>query len=416
MNHAANAVSRAQSDGVRAHPRSDVAAPPAVPRSRHGNLAEARSWCANRLHRRFTVVPTSRLLCTPRLCEVVGVRRGRSLRRLARLIVCAVLVVPAACSVRVRTPEFGPAQGPPRLIDHAWITADGTRLPVTRWLPEGRPRGVVLALHGFGEHRNAFFTLGPALAAAGYALYAYDQRGFGETPHRGLWPGQDVLIDDARAAWRLLRRHYPETPVYLLGHSMGGAVAALAVTGPGAIHPASTVLVAPAVHGWGTLPWIQEAALVAGAWIAPGARPQQSSAHHFVDIRITDDRRILALQARDEQILRAVRLDMVYALVDMMSAAVERIDALPPATLILYGEKDDLVPRSAACAMLARLADRAAPRPRLALYDDGYHYLLRDRQRPRTIADLVAWLGTTGATLPSGAALPVAQGRERLCR
>ncbi|MDZ7748168.1 MAG: alpha/beta hydrolase [Halofilum sp. (in: g-proteobacteria)] len=61
-------------------------------------------------------------------------------------------------------------------------------------------------------------------------------------------PRRARLVADARAAVRLLRRTYPQAPVYLLGHSMGASVAMLAVTGPGAVAPAGTVLLAPAVH------------------------------------------------------------------------------------------------------------------------------------------------------------------------
>lgn len=305
----------------------------------------------------------------------------------------AVLLVSlalTACATRDVPPPAGTAEGP-RLTDTAWIAADGRRLPLTRWSGEGEPRGIVLALHGFSEHRGVFFALAPHLAAAGYHVYAYDQRGFGETATRGFWAGESALVDDARSAFGLLRQRYPDTPVHLLGHSMGGAIATLAVTGDEAIRPASTILVAPAIHGWDTLPWIQRMALRVSHWIAPGARPRQSWARAVVDIRVTDDPTIARLQARDPHILRSVRIDMVHGVVDLMDAGLERIADVPPPALILYGERDDIIPRTAGCKMFRRLAD-TAPGVGLRLYPDGYHYLTRDRQRGRTIADILAWL------------------------
>jgi alpha-beta hydrolase superfamily lysophospholipase len=284
-------------------------------------------------------------------------------------------------------------------------------MPLTRWSGEGEPRGIVLALHGFSEHRGVFFTLGPHLAAAGYRLYAYDQRGFGETATRGFWPGRRALVGDARAAYGLLRQRYPDTPIHLLGHSMGGAIATLAVTGDGAIRPASTILVAPAVHGWDSLPWIQRVALRLSNFVAPGARPRQSWGHAVADIQVTDDPVIARLQARDPFILRAVRVDMIHGVVNLMDRTLERIPALPPATLVQYGERDDIIPRAAGCALFDRMAD-TGPDVVLRLYPRGYHYLMRDRQRERTIADLRAWLDQSR---PAGDAISPSAAAARLC-
>ncbi|HMA11634.1 MAG TPA: alpha/beta fold hydrolase, partial [Steroidobacteraceae bacterium] len=86
----------------------------------------------------------------------------------------------------------------PRLESDRVIAADGAVLPLRVWQPQGAPRAVVLALHGFNDYRQAFAEVGPFLAAQGFAIYAYDQRGFGATAQRGIWPGTASLVDDAR--------------------------------------------------------------------------------------------------------------------------------------------------------------------------------------------------------------------------
>jgi alpha-beta hydrolase superfamily lysophospholipase len=273
----------------------------------------------------------------------------------------------------------------------------------------------VLALHGFTEHAGIFFTLGPHLAAAGFELVAYDQRGFGGSPERGRWAGQAAMVHDARTAYRLLRERQPERPVYLLGHSMGAAVATLAVTGDGAVRPAGTVLVAPALRSWDTLPWIQSTGLKLAAAVAPWARPNQSTGRAVANIQVTDDPTIRSLQARDAKILREVRFDMTAGVVDLMSAARARADQLPPATLALIAARDDMVPVRATCGVLQRWAGRSAPAPRVALYPEGYHFLMRDRQRGRTLADIAAWLDDARARLPSGQEHSAALAHARLC-
>jgi len=328
--------------------------------------------------------------------------------------VMALIPLLAACAA---PPPAPPPSGEfPRLTEEAWIAADGRALPLTQWLPDSEPKGVVLALHGFGEHRGIFFALAPHLAEAGYAVYAYDQRGFGTTVTRGFWPGIDRLTGDAREAWRLLRQRYPDIPVHLLGHSMGAAVAILATTGPGRIQPAGTVLVSPAVHGWETLPWIQRVALRIGHFLAPGARPRQRWARAFVDITVTDDPIIRRMQALDPDILRKVRIDMIHGVVELMDMAARRVPQVPTPVLIQYGERDDIIPAAAACAMFDRLRLEPTPDRWLALYPQGYHYLTRDLQRGRTIGDIRAWLAAPGTAPASGAGVPPAAASRRLCK
>lgn len=303
----------------------------------------------------------------------------------------------------------------PRLSEQAFIASDGARLPVSRWQPEGEPRGIVLALHGFTEHGGVFYALGPWLAAAGYTVLAIDQRGFGDTARRGWWAGRERMIADVRGLYRILDARARERPVYLLGHSMGAAVAALAVTGDGAVQPAGSVLIAPAFRSWSTLPWPQRIGLNIAATVAPGLRPNQSTGRTLAQIQVTDDPKVRHIQARDQTILSEVRFDMLAGVMDLMTAARRRVDALPPRTLLQFAGRDDMVPPRATCGVLDRLARREPPRPRVALYPEGYHFLTRDRQRPRTIADIEAWLADPSAPLPSGDEHTPGQARARLC-
>ena len=113
-------------------------------------------------------------------------------------------------------------------------------------------RAVILALHGFNDYSNAFEDPGDAWATRGIATYAYDQRGFGAAPERGLWPGRAALAADAATASQMLRRLYPGVPLYLLGDSMGGAVAVVAMTGESGTPVPDVdgvILTAPAVWG-----------------------------------------------------------------------------------------------------------------------------------------------------------------------
>jgi len=113
------------------------------------------------------------------------------------------------------------SQSPDLTTSHA-VMADGYKLPVTVWAADTGPEAIVIALHGFNDYRNAFGGPAKFLAANRIMTYAYDQRGFGETMQRGIWPAGGILEADATVMAGLICARYPDLPLFLLGESMGG--------------------------------------------------------------------------------------------------------------------------------------------------------------------------------------------------
>ena len=109
---------------------------------------------------------------------------------------------------------------------------DGLNLALYDWpLPSRqRPRGVVLIVHGLGEHAWRHHALAHRLNDWGFVVRAYDQRGHGDSGGApGVLPYEDALLDDLEEVLDDTRRHLAEPwacPLILLGHSMGGLVCA----------------------------------------------------------------------------------------------------------------------------------------------------------------------------------------------
>ena len=117
--------------------------------------------------------------------------------------------------------------------DDAFTMPDGARLPYRAWLPAGPPSAVVLALHGFNDSRDAWEYPGAGFAAAGLAVYAPDQRGFGEAPGAGAVAGHRRAGGRRAPRWRgWCGRAIPGVPLVLMGESMGAAVLMVLATGP----------------------------------------------------------------------------------------------------------------------------------------------------------------------------------------
>jgi len=294
----------------------------------------------------------------------------------------------------------------PALTSSFAVMSDGYQLPVTVWEADGSPQAIVLALHGFNDYRNAFSAPAHFLAANRITTYAYDQRGFGETTQRGIWPADDVLEADAAAMASLLCARHPDLPLFLLGESMGGAVVMTMQRKVPCIK--GIVLVGPAVWGWQTMPFWQRNILRFAAHVAPGKKLTGEG----LEITPSDNIEMLHALGRDPLVIKATRIDTMYGLTNLMEAALLSSAELATPTLVLYGEKDEIIPHDPTCAMLNRLPD--IPSTRFVLYPEGYHMLMRDLQAAVVLQDVVAWIHDQAALLPSGLEVDAGNLRTRL--
>jgi len=285
---------------------------------------------------------------------------------------------------------------PARFTDSEFIADDGARLPLRKWLPRDGVKAVILALHGFGDYSHAFEMPAQIWASRGIATYAFDQRGFGGAPAHGLWVGAGRLAGDAIAVSRILRLLYPGRPLYLLGESMGGAVAVLAA--PTAL-PDGVILSAPAVWGRATMALVPRLALFAGVRLFPDMVLTGSDLH----IRASDNLPMLKALAQDPLVLKGARIDTIYGLVDLMDDAFAAAPRLTAPTLFLYGAHDEVIPRPPIAQFVAHLPPDRGHKRRLAYYPHGYHMLLRDLDGAAVAADVASWVLDRGATLPSHA-------------
>ncbi len=293
------------------------------------------------------------------------------------------------------TVEPGPPITAPAQTTDAFVMPDGVRLPYRAWLPERDPWAVVLALHGMNDSRDAWEIPAPDLNAAGIAVFAPDQRGFGDTAVRGYWPGGDALAADAGQMARLLRARFPQAKLILMGESMGAAVLMRLATGP---HPPKVdgyVLIAPAVWGRSAMNPAMRGMLWLAANLFPGMELTGSGLH----ITASDNRPALIRLSTDPLTLKETRVDTLRGLVDLMDEAQAAAPRFNAPALVLYGGKDEVIPPRAT----QLIWDRMPGRVRRAFYPDGYHLLLRDLGRGEQIGDVVTWIADPKAPLPSGA-------------
>jgi alpha-beta hydrolase superfamily lysophospholipase len=316
------------------------------------------------------------------------------------LILTASAAALSACAPLRQRPELV-ALGfrGPRLTEDAFVSFDGARLGLMRWLPAGEPDWVVVGLHGMNDYSNAYHLAADWWAGRGIATYAVDVRGFGRSPERGVWAPVDLVIEDVRLLVEAVRERHPNAKVALAGISMGGGLAISAMASAKPPRVDKVMLFAPAVWGWSNQPlpnklslWIT--AHTTGGWVV---KPPDWLVR---EVTPSDNMEELRRMGRDPLMIWGARSDTLYGLVGLMERAWRSPGAIARPVAWFYGANDHIIPREPTVEAVSRLQ----PHARTAYYSKGYHLLLVDRQAEAVWRDAEAFLrDDRGAWPPSGA-------------
>lgn len=148
-----------------------------------------------------------------------------------------------------------------RTMPYSALSSDGTAVYIHRWEPDGPSKAQLLLVHGYAEHAARYLPLVKALTGGGIRVVAPDHVGHGRSEGlRGYVPRIETLVDDVSRLLGAMYAAEPELPLFVFGHSMGGAVAIMAAaTHPSWVH--ALVLSGPALHIANTAKPLQ--------WLAP---------------------------------------------------------------------------------------------------------------------------------------------------
>ncbi len=290
-----------------------------------------------------------------------------------------------------------------RLTPNNAIMPDGAMLPIIYWPSKKKTRAVLIALHGFNDHSGAYDSLAHILSKEGIAVYAYDQRGFGDAPGRGIWAGHEAMAKDFLQVTSLVSAKHRGLPIFAMGESMGGAVIMVAIDQTkkhGIETPVKgAILSAPAVWGRSTMSTWQSLVLSVFSHLLPMIRLEAQG----LGITPSDNVPMLRALNQDSRYIQKTRIDAIYGLTNLMDNALASAANQYIPLLVLYGEKDEIVPKLPTCLMLSKLPTINSSRNwRIVLYPDGYHLLFRDLNADLVVNDIKVWILNSNNTLPSG--------------
>jgi len=261
-----------------------------------------------------------------------------------------------------------------------------TTLHAQAWLPEGEPRAVVVISHGLAEHGGRYGALAERLVAGRYAVYALDHRGHGRSPGgRANIERFAYVVSDLGTFVGRAQRQHPGHPAFLIGHSMGGAIAlGCALQYPDALK--GLVLSAPALSAGDEVPFLKSWLVRVLSVVAPGVGALTLPAS-----AISRDPAVVRAYEQDPLVHRgSIPARTLAELLDAMKDFPARAGQLRIPVLVQHGTADSLVPYDGNRPIYAALGQ---PKARvIRTYDGLFHEIYNEPERDRVIADLEAWL------------------------
>jgi alpha-beta hydrolase superfamily lysophospholipase len=254
------------------------------------------------------------------------------------------------------------------------LEAPSGALVVHTWEPdEGAPKYIALLAHGYAEHAGRYDHVAQRLTSTGAGVVAPDQRGHGLSPgDRALMRDMDAYVTDLDAIAASIRTELPSSPLVLVGHSMGGLIAArFAQLHPGRL--AALVLSGPVVGGNPDVFALAELDAIPDTPVDPAVLSRDAA----VGVAFAADPLVYRGPYRRETI-------------NAYRAAVRQLaesGPLPPVpTLWMHGAEDTLAPLDATRAAFTRLK---GARFESILYPEARHEIFNETNREVVLDDLV---------------------------
>jgi len=267
-----------------------------------------------------------------------------------------------------------------------FTASDGDNLAMQDWpLPDGLAlRGVVVLAHGLGEHAGRYDRVASRLNSWGFAVRGYDHYGHGESNGvRGALPTETRLLDDLADVIDSTRNRMKSgTPLILMGHSMGGLVAASLVA-LGQVQVDALVLSSPALDpGLNTF---QKFLLATLPRIAPNLTVGNGLDPNF----ISHDPAVVAAYKADPRVHDRISGRLARFIADGGAQVIEHAPHWTVPTLLMYAGADRLVNPEGSRAFAA-----AAPRQVVSAhcFEGLFHEIFNELESEPVFERLRQWL------------------------
>ncbi len=254
-------------------------------------------------------------------------------------------------------------------------------------------KGVLAIVHGLGEHSGRYCQIVEGLTAAGYAVFGFDNQGHGKSEgqrgHINRW--QDYR-DNTQAFLSLIRQQEPDTPLFLMGHSLGGLIVLDYVLRSAddaafqALNVQGLIVSAPPFQPTSGTASRRRKVL---ARLLSGLLPRLSLSMDLSKGGLSRDPSVSDQAAEDPLTHSSVTLrwgSEILSTLDWVKANIDRLD-LP--LLLTHGEADPIISPSGSEKIFQQVN---SPDKTLKIYPGSYHEPHNDLDADTVVSDLLRWM------------------------
>jgi alpha-beta hydrolase superfamily lysophospholipase len=256
------------------------------------------------------------------------------------------------------------------------------------YLPPGKPRAVLLVVHGLAEHSGRYTNVVNYFVPRGYAIYGFDQRGHGRSEGlRGYVEKFSEYISDLKTFFDMVQKHSDEK-LFIVGHSVGGTIAA-AYSLQHQDELAGLILSGPTITPGSSLSPIK----IMLARLLSLVMPKLG-----VDVidatALSQDQAVVAAYINDPLVYHGkIRARLGAELIKAMKSLSGQMPALHLPVLILSGTGDRLSNPEGSRLLYERITSKDKT---LKLYDGFYHEIFNEPGRGQVFGDIESWLNRVG--------------------
>jgi acylglycerol lipase len=253
------------------------------------------------------------------------------------------------------------------------------------WLPEGKSKAVLLVVHGLGEHSGRYGNIVNRFVPLGFAVYGLDHIGHGKSDGaREMLERFDDFTDTLTIYYDKVKEWQPGKPVFLLGHSLGGLIAAYYLLDHQDFFKGA-VISAPAVKVGDS---VSPATVAMGkvlSVIAPGMGVMALDANF-----LSHDPAVVKAYVSDPLVFHGkTPARMAAEMLKAMQRVTAEAQKITLPFITVQGSEDKLVDPGGS----KLLYDKAGSKDKtLKIYEGFYHEVFNEPDRARVLHDVEAWL------------------------
>jgi acylglycerol lipase len=252
------------------------------------------------------------------------------------------------------------------------------------WQPSGAPRGAIALVHGLGEHSGRYERVAARFTEAGYAVWAIDLRGHGQSPGARGDTRFAPALEDIDALVARCGASGAGVPVFLYGHSLGALLGVLWLLERPAAPVSGAVVSAIGLHSA-----LREQAVKVRLARALGKLTPKMRLKSGIDpATLSRDPEVVEAYRRDKLVHDTASLGFALDGLETIDAIIARAAQLTVPLLLIHGGEDTVAYPSGA----RELAERAPELTTLRVYDGLFHEIHNEPEQEQVLTDVLAWL------------------------